>query len=309
MNAFFRKLQWFAHRHRREAEVREELEFHLTEEADERTADGLSDEQAQSAARRELGNVAAIAEDVRAAWTWPGFERMVQDLRFGLRGLRRSPGFTLVAVLTLGLAVGAATAMYAVVEGVVLRPLPYPRPEHLVQLRQLNESGQSGPFSDPNFEDLRAAGSHFDAMAEYSWALASVVVGSLPVRIGVAPVSQGFFDVLATSPRRGRRFAAEELREGGPRVAIVSDRFWRQYLSDVADLSLARLRLNGELTLLSVSCQRRSTFRPVQTSGRRENSARAIRIALVTTGRWSPGSRTARRSTRRGRRRLSWRNG
>jgi hypothetical protein len=203
MNAFFRKLQWFTHRDRREAEVRDELEFHLAEEAEDRRANGLSDEQARSEARRDLGNVVLIAEDVRAAWTWPRFERMLQDVRFGLRGLRRSPGFTLVAVLTLGLSVGAATTMYAVVDGVVLRPLAYPRPEQLVQLRQLNQSGQPGPFSDPNFEDLRAGTSQFKAMAEYSWTLASVVVGSLPVRIGVAPVSQGFFDVFAASPWRG----------------------------------------------------------------------------------------------------------
>lgn len=246
MNAFFRKLQWFTHRDRREAEVREELEFHLAEEAEERRANGLPDEQARSEARRDLGNVGLIAEDVRAAWTWPTFERMLQDVRFGLRALRRSPSFTLVAVLTLGLSVGAATAMYAVVDGVVLRPLAYPRPEQLVQLRQLNQSRQPGPFSDPNFEDLRAAISRFEAMAEYNWAVASVVVGSLPVRIGVAPVSQGFFDVFATSPWLGRRFAVEELREGGPRVAIVSERFWRQHLSDTADLSSVRLRLNGE---------------------------------------------------------------
>jgi predicted permease len=246
MNAFFRKLQWFAHRDRREAEVREELEFHLTEEAEDRRAGGLSDEQAQGAARRELGNVVLIAEDVRAAWTWPGFERIVQDLRFSGRSLRRSPSFTLVSVLTLGLAVGATTAMYGVVDGIVLRPLPYPRPDQLVQLKQMNQSGQPGPFSDPNFEDLRTGCSNFKAMAQYTWGPASAVAGSLPVRIGVSSVSRDFFDVFATFPSRGRPFAAEELHEGGPRVAIISDRFRRQHFSVVAELSAARLRLNGE---------------------------------------------------------------
>jgi predicted permease len=246
MKAFFRKLRWFAHRNRREAEVREELEFHLTEETEERRATGLSHEQAGSEARRELGNLALIAEDVRAAWTWPGFERVVQDLRFGLRGLRRSPGFTIVAVLTLGLAVGAATAMYGVVDGVVLRPLPYPGPEQLVELKQVYPSGRPGLFSDPNFEDLRDGSDSFGPMAEYNWATASIVAGSLPVRAGVASVSHDFLDVFRTFPAPGRRFAAEELREGGPRVAIVSDRFWRRHFSDVADLSLARLRVNGE---------------------------------------------------------------
>jgi putative ABC transport system permease protein len=234
---------------------------------------------------------------------------MLQDVRFGLRGLWRSPGFTLVTVLTLGLAAGAATTMYAVVDGVVLRPLAYPRPEQLVQLRQLNRSGQPGPFSDPNFEDLRAGTSQFTAMAEYSWALASVVIGSLPVRIGVAPVSQGFFDVFAASPWRGRRFAAEELREGGPRVAIVSERFWRQHLTDMADLSSARLRLNGEPHTIVGVMPAGFEFPAVQTSGRHESNARAIPIARVTTGKWLPGSQMARRSMRCRRRQRSWRDG
>jgi putative ABC transport system permease protein len=246
MNAFFRKLLWLAHRDRREADVRDELEFHLSEEAEDRMAHGMPDEQAQSEARRDLGNVVLIAEDVRAAWTWPGLERIVQDFRFGLRGLGRSPGFTLVAVLTLGLAVGAATAMYAVVDGVVLRPLPYPDAEQLVELKQVFPSGRPGPFSDPNFDDLRAASAGFGPMAEYRQEVASIVAGSLPVRIAVATVSRDFFDVFQTFPSQGRRFAAEELSEGGPRVAVVSDRFWRRHFSDVAEPSLARLRVIGE---------------------------------------------------------------
>ena len=159
MNALFRKLRWFAQRDRRDAEVREELEFHLAEEAEDRKANGLPDEQARSEARRELGNVTLIAEDVRAAWTWPGVERIVQDLRFGLRGLRRSPGFTLVSVLTLGLAIGTATAMYGVVDGVVLRPLPYPRAEQIVALKQVYRSGQSGTVLGPELR--RSAGGKY----------------------------------------------------------------------------------------------------------------------------------------------------
>lgn len=246
MNAFLRKLRWFVQRDRREAELHEELEFHLIEETQDRKANGLSDEQAQSAARRHLGNVSLIAEETRAMWTWPGLERIIQDFRFSLRALGRSPGFAIVAVLTLGVAIGAATAMYGVVDGVVLQPLPYPQSGQLVQLGQINQSGQQGPFSDPNFEDLRAAANSFAAIAEYSWASASVVAGLAPVRVDVAPVSRDFFDVFAMPPSQGRRFVAEELREGGPGVAVVSDRFWRQHFSDVRELSAARLRVNGQ---------------------------------------------------------------
>lgn len=250
MRGFFRKLQWFAQRDQREAELNEELEFHLTEETEDRKANGLSDEQAHSAARRDLGNVALIAEDTRATWTWPGLERMVQDFRFSLRALGRSPGFAIVAVLTLGVAIGAATAMYGIVDGIVLKPLPYPRSEQLVQLRQVDQSGQQGPFSDPNFEDLRTAANSFTAIAEYNDASASVVAGSVPVRVDVASVSRDFFDVFGMPPSQGRQFVAEELREGGPGVAVISDRFWRQHFSDVREPSAAKLRINGQSHLI-----------------------------------------------------------
>jgi putative ABC transport system permease protein len=244
MNAFLQKLRRFAQRDRRDAELREELEFHLSEEEHDRRADGLSHDEARTASRRDLGNVVLIAEEVRAGWTWPGFERVVQDLRFGLRGLRRSPGFAVVATLTLALAVGAATVMYGVVDGVVLRPLPYPLAGQLVRLSQLNQSGQPGRFSEPNFEDLQAASRRFEAMAVYNREMASVAVGSLALRTGVAPVSRGFFDVFATSPWHGRRFVAEELHQSGPRAVIVSEGFWRRHFGETV-LTQATLRVNG----------------------------------------------------------------
>jgi predicted permease len=241
------RLRRWIQRDRREAEFDDELAFHLNEETEERKALGFSDHQAQSAARRDLGNIALIAEDVRATWTWPGFERILQDLRFSLRGLRRSLGFAVIAVLTLGVAIGAATAMYGVVDGVVLQPLPYPRSEQIVQIRQINQSGSQGPFSDPNFEDVQSGISSFAAVAEYNSGSTSVVAGTLPLRVDVAAVSRDFFEVFATFPSRGRRFAADELHEDGPAVAIVSDRFWRQHFDAVRDVSAAaRLRVNGQ---------------------------------------------------------------
>lgn len=246
MRAFFRKLLGLPGIDRRDDDVRDELEFHLAEEANERKAEGLSDEQARDAARRDLGNATRIAEDVRAEWTWPGIERVLQDLRFGLRGLRRSPGFAIVAVLTLGLAVGAATAMYAVVDSVLLRPLPYPAPDRIVAVKQVLASGRTTPFSDPNFEDLTTDSEAFAALAEYRQTTATVIAGSLPVRTGVSSVSRDFFDVFATWPSSGRRFTADELREGAGRVAVVSHPFWQRHFAGVADLSEARLRMNGE---------------------------------------------------------------
>jgi predicted permease len=239
------KFRRWRQRNHREAELTEELAFHLEEEAEERRSRGLSDEQARSGARRDLGNLGLVAEGVRANWTWPSLERIAQDIRFGLRSLIKNPGFALVAMLTLGLAIGTATAMYGVVNGVALQPLPYPRSGQIVQLRQINESGGQGPFSDPNFEDLRASTKSLVAVAEYDRGSTSVVVGSLPIRVDIAAVSRDFLDVFAVFPSRGRRFIAEELHEAGARVAIVSDAFWRQHFQGVSELAGARLRVDG----------------------------------------------------------------
>jgi putative ABC transport system permease protein len=172
---------------------------------------------------------------------------LFRDVRFAVRLLRRTPGFTLVAILTLGIAIGACTAMYSVVYGVVLRPLPYPSPDQIVQLNQVDQAGRRGAqFSDPNFEDVRDQTNSFRAMAEFSVGSASMMVGDLALRARLAEVSRGFFDVFATDPAHGRRFSADESREGGPSAAIVSDRFWRDHFDDLTDLSVARLRVDGE---------------------------------------------------------------
>lgn len=246
MAAFLRTLRRWLQRKRREQDLHDELAFHLAEEVEACEAGGISGEQARMAARRGLGNLTSIAEETRASWTWPAFERILQDLRFGLRGLAKHPGFAFVAVVTLGLAIGTSTAMYGVVDGVLLQPLSYPGSQQIVAVKQVSRSGQSGQFSDPNFEDLQAGSTGFAAIAEYASTTNSVVAGTLPVRAGVAAVSRDFLAVFRTVPSQGRRFAAEELREGGPRVALVSDRFWRQHFSGTTGLSSARLRLNGE---------------------------------------------------------------
>jgi putative ABC transport system permease protein len=128
----------------------------------------------------------------------------------------------------------------------VLQSLPYPRSEQIVQLRQINQSGSQGPFSDPNFEDVHSGVSSFVAVAEYNSGPTSVVAEAVPLRVDVAAISRDFFDVFVTFPSRGRPFAADELHEDGPAVAVVSNRFWRQHFDGVSDLAAARLRVNGQ---------------------------------------------------------------
>jgi len=172
---------------------------------------------------------------------------LLRDLRFATRLLGRTPGFTIVSVLTLGAAIGACTAMYSIVYALILEPLPYPKQTQIVQVQQVDRFGRSNSnFSDPNFEDLRDQTTSFQAMAEFNqYGFSSIVVGNLPLRVRVANVSRGFFDVLATEPIMGRRFSPDESREGGPSVVIVSQRFWREHLARTSDLSTATLKLNG----------------------------------------------------------------
>src|SRR5713101_3709919 len=122
-------------------------------------------------------------------------ETLIKDIRYGIRSLLARPGFTAIAVLTLALGIGACTAIFSVVDGVLLRPLPYPDAERIVQLREVNSSGTQIAFAEPNFRDVRARSRAFEAIAQYNGALTTVTGGSEPVRTRAFLVSTDFFQV------------------------------------------------------------------------------------------------------------------
>lgn len=162
---------------------------------------------------------------------------LLQDVRYGLRVLWKSRIYTFVAVLTLLLGIGASTAIFSVVYGVLLRPLPYQNPEQIVRVWEANPSGRRMHFADPNFEDMRAQVHSLQGMAQMRAGETTVVIGNAPDRVRVAQVSADFFSVMAVQPIHGRLFGPEEQRAGTTRTVLVSHSFWQRRLHETQDLS------------------------------------------------------------------------
>lgn len=167
----------------------------------------------------------------------------LQDVRYGLRVLLKSPGFTAIAMLTLALGIGATTAMFSVVYGVLLRPLTFEQPDQIVELHEVNERGGEMHFADPNFEDVRTQARSLHGLAEYAAGIQSVSGGTEPVRTGVAAVSRDFFPVLRVQPFLGRALAPEDQRFGAAPVALVGYGYWQQFLGGTADFASKKLTI------------------------------------------------------------------
>jgi len=169
-----------------------------------------------------------------------------QDVRYGLRMLAKNPGFTVVAVLTLALGVGATTEIFSVIYGVLLRPLPYTHPEQIVHLWEMSAEGHRMNFADPNFTDMQSQNHSLQGIAEYASSLESVSGGKEPSRTMVASVSHDFFAVMGVHPAIGRGFAAEEQRNNAPAAALVSYSYWKQSLGSTQDLASVHLKIEGQ---------------------------------------------------------------
>jgi predicted permease len=231
-------------------EIREECQFHIDMRTEENIRRGMTPEEARREAESRFGPQLRIREmgyEVRGGG-W--LESVWQDLRYGLRMLRKKPGFTLTAVLTLALGIGANTAIFSIVDAVLLRPLPYTDAARIVELKEVSAKGARMPFADPNIADVRARNHSLEAIAEYSGGtpstmMTTIIGGSEPVRAPVYAVSGEFFRVLGVGTVVGRTFLPEELKSG-TQVAIVSYGFWQRQLGGRADLAGTTLRINDQ---------------------------------------------------------------
>jgi macrolide transport system ATP-binding/permease protein len=214
---------------RRDRELAEELESHLQMHIEDNLRSGMTAEEARRQALIKLGGVAPTQEEYRRQRGLPLIETFVQDLRYGLRMLAKRPGFTLIAVLSLGLGIGANTAIFSVINSAVLRPLPVERPEQLVSLQNAVESKISTGFSYPNYKDLRDRNDVLAGLTGYRFVPLSVSYDGINEKLWGYLVTGNYFDVLGVKAALGRVISPDEDRlPGAHPVAVVSYKLWQQ---------------------------------------------------------------------------------
>ena len=233
-----------------DADLSSELESHLRMHVEENLRAGMSPEEARRQALMKLGGVEQTKEMVRERSGLPILEILLRDLRFGARMLVKNAGFTLIAVFTLALGIGATTAIFSVVYGVLLRPLPYPKPDQIFQLWEVNAKGHRVNFTEPNFADIRSTSRSLAGLAECNAGPFTIAGGSEPTRTLAAEVSRDFFKVMGVSTLFGRGFNPEDQREGAAPVLLISYSYWQQYLGGSKDLS--NLKLAADHKVFSV---------------------------------------------------------
>ena len=244
------------------ADVDDELRFHIESRVEEYVDMGLAPDSARAEAMRRFGNVAAVRrscqeidqltdQERRRADMW---DALRQDVRYAARALRRSPGFTLVAVLTLALGIGANTAIMSVVNGVLLRPLPYPSPDRIVRVYTAFRGSGTPRYSmsQPEFMDYKSLTHVFENAAAYTGATLTLTGGCAstngacePERVRGIAATRDLFPALGVSPLRGRNFEGDEGRTGREPVVIVSHAFWQNHFGGSPDLLGKVLTLNG----------------------------------------------------------------
>ncbi|HYY72585.1 MAG TPA: ABC transporter permease, partial [Candidatus Bathyarchaeia archaeon] len=216
-------------------ELDDELRDHLEQKTNEYIAQGLTRQEAHRRARLELGGIEQTKEKCRDARQVNWIEDLIQDLRYGLRMLRKNPGFTSIAVLTLALGIGSNAAIFSVVDAVLLRPLPYPEPDRLMMVYQdTPQAGvKSGGLSYPNFQDWQRAARNFEEMVAMRTSQFALSGTGEATNVIAGAVTAGYFSMFRVTPILGRTFERRDDLPGKEGVAVVSERLWRsQFGSD-----------------------------------------------------------------------------
>ena len=243
----FRRLRRLFRRRQSEAEMAEEMRFHLEQRAAGFAEDGLPDSEARCAAQRKFGNLGSLQEQAREAHGWGWLERALKDLRLALRQLARSPGFTLLAIVTRALGIGANTSMFSVLNSILLKPLPYADGAHLDAIYRATAQNPAGAVSAADFLDLQRAIGGYGEITAYAYANMSLSEAGQPAEMPRAlQVAPNFFATLRTRPQLGRDFQTREGLPGNNHVVILSQRYWQNRFGGRADVIGRTVRVNGE---------------------------------------------------------------
>jgi predicted permease len=243
MSKLWRKLTFLIRGERFDRDLEDEMRFHLEMKA---RAGGVHAD-APYAARRQFGNALLLREQSREQWGWTWIETLLQDLRFGARVLRKNPGFTIATALTLALGIGASTAIFSVVNAVLLRPLPYQDANQLVALWEWNtHEHHINTVAGANYADWKARNHVFADMA-YSWDEGYTFTGTAnPEVVAGYMFSCNFFSVLGTKPLLGRTFLPEECQAGKDKVVVLSAPLWRRRFGGDREIVGRSIQLNHQ---------------------------------------------------------------
>jgi predicted permease len=233
-----------------------EMQQHLEEKSEELVANGVPKKEAIAAARRAFGNITLIEQDGRNAWRWPPVEDFLQDIGYALRTLRKNPGFAIAGVLTLAFGVGVNTAVFSVLNGWLLRPLPVPDPEQIMVLAaQPKNSPVSSNFSFPDFIDFRNEAGSFSSVFAYELGVGGLSVNGRAHEMSYGAVTDNYFTALGIHPFIGRLFLpGESNKPGEPLLVVLGYSYWQKNLS--ADMGCVgkQVLVNGRsATILGVT--------------------------------------------------------
>ncbi|PYR44917.1 MAG: hypothetical protein DMF89_26595 [Acidobacteria bacterium] len=224
----------------------EEIRDHIERETQDNIARGLSPEAAWQAAHRKFGNVTLVKEDARAVWVPVWIDQLRQDVQYAVRGLRRNPGFTVVAVLTLALSIGANTAIFSVVDGTLLKPLPYPEASRIVRVLEKRPQGSRASVSPLNYLDWRGANTVFEDLVAVTGEYFVTLSGdAVPVKLLEIRATSRYFAVLGAQAALGRTFGVDDDQPGREHVVVLSHALWTSQFGANPTLIGQAIRLDG----------------------------------------------------------------
>ena len=237
-----------------ERDLRDELRHHFEKQVAANVDAGMSPEEARRQAALQFGAMEGVKEDCREQRSSYWFESLVADLRYALRMLRKTPGFAAIAILTLALGIGANTAIFSVVQGILLAPLPYGEPDRLVLMWQYNQTLKHAiSVSYPDFLDWQRNAGSFQQMAAFGSQDRDLTGPGQPEHLTGEQISSGLLNTLGVKPILGREFSPEEDMRGGAAVVIISQRLWRERFASTPEALGKSLTLDGvDYTIIGV---------------------------------------------------------